>query len=101
MEEIKEKFLPIGTVVMLKGGSKRCMITGYCAMEGEHEGKLWDYSGCLYPEGFLSSNQTCVFDHEQINKVYYMGLEDDDEERDFMKKLKELLKAREENMKNK
>ena len=34
MEEIGEKYLPIGTVVMLKGGTKRVMISGFCAIDG-------------------------------------------------------------------
>ena len=92
MKEIKEKFLPIGTVVMLKGGSKRVMITGFCAIEGENEEKMWDYTGCLFPEGALSSDETCLFNHEQIEEVFYMGLEDD-EEIQFEKSLKELIKA--------
>lgn len=91
MEGIGEKFLPIGTVVMLKGGTKRVMITGFCSMEESKSEKIWDYSGCMYPEGFLSSNQTCLFDHEQIEKIYYLGLIDDEEE-EFKKKLNELLK---------
>lgn len=90
MEGIGEKFLPIGTVVMLKGGTKRVMITGFCSMEEEKSPKMWDYSGCMYPEGFLSSTQTCLFDHEQIEKVYYLGLIDEEEE-EFKSKLKELL----------
>ena len=92
MEKIGEKFLPIGTVVMLKGGSKRVMISGFCAIEGQNseEKKMWDYSGCLYPEGFLSSSQTCLFDHEQIEKVYHYGLVDEEEE-NFKAQLNELL----------
>ena len=31
MEELK-KYLPIGTVVLLKGGQKRLMITGFCSI---------------------------------------------------------------------
>lgn len=89
MEGIGEKYLPIGTVVMLTGGSKRVMITGFCAIENEKKEKMWDYSGCIYPEGFLSSNQTCLFDHKQIEKVYYLGLIDEEEE-EFKKKLKEI-----------
>ena len=27
---MQEKFLPIGSVVLLKGGTKKVMITGYC-----------------------------------------------------------------------
>lgn len=84
-----EKYLPIGTVVMLTGGKKRVMISGFCAIDESDKEKMWDYSGCIYPEGFLSSNQTCLFDHEQIEKVYYLGLIDEEEE-EFKKKLKEL-----------
>lgn len=92
MSKIEEKFLPIGTVVMLKGGTKRVMISGFCAIEGQNSGKnkMWDYSGCLYPEGFLSSNQTCLFDHEQIEKVYHYGLVDEEEEK-FKAQLNELI----------
>ena len=92
MSKIEEKFLPIGTVVMLKGGTKRVMISGFCAIEGQNgeNKKMWDYSGCLYPEGFLSSNQTCLFDHEQIEKVYHYGLVDEEEEK-FKAQLNELI----------
>ena len=31
MNDIKEKYLPVGTVVLLKGGQKRLMINGFCA----------------------------------------------------------------------
>lgn len=91
MEKIPEKFLPIGTVVMLKGGTKRVMITGFCAIEQNKQGKMWDYSGCIYPEGFMSSKQTCLFDHEQIEKIYHMGLSEDEEEKKFKTKLKQLI----------
>ena len=93
IEKVGEKFLPIGTVVMLKGGSKRVMISGFCSVAENDPNKMWDYSGCIYPEGFLSSNQTCLFDHEQIEKVYHLGLIDDEEE-EFKKNLKEVLEQK-------
>lgn len=86
----QEKYLPIGTVVMLAGGKKRVMITGFCAVQENNKEKIWDYSGCLYPEGFLTSNQTCLFDHGQIEKIHYLGLIDE-EEKEFKTKLKELV----------
>ena len=61
-----EKYLPIGTVVMLKGGTKRAMIIGFCAISGENNTKTFDYSGCLYPEGMISSDKTLLFNHDQI-----------------------------------
>lgn len=74
---------------MLEGGEKRVMVTGFCAIQENDKGKMWDYSGCMYPEGFLSSDQTCLFDHSQIETVYHLGLIDDEEE-EFKKTLKEL-----------
>lgn len=85
-----EKYLPIGTVVMLKGGKKRAMITGFCSIAGEDNSKVYDYSGCLYPEGIIASNQTLLFNHEQIEKVYYLGFVDD-EEKNFKEKLKAVI----------
>lgn len=91
-----EKFLPIGTVVMLQGGSKRVMISGFCAvenLESVENKKIWDYSGCMYPEGFLDSSTTCLFDHDQIQEVYHLGLADDEEEKAFKDKLNELVQS--------
>lgn len=86
-----EKFLPIGSVVLLKEGTKRLMITGFCVIAKDNSNKIYDYCGCLYPEGVISSDQTALFNHEQIDKIYYIGL-NDDENNEFQKTLKELLK---------
>lgn len=99
MEEIGKKYLPIGTVVMLKGGTKRVMITGFCPIANNEKDKIWDYSGCMYPEGFLSSKQTCLFNHEQIEKIYHMGLVDDEEDK-FKENLNKLNSALEKYEKN-
>ena len=50
-----EKYLPMGSVVLLKDAKKRIMITGFC-LETE-DGKMYDYTGCLYPEGYVSSEE--------------------------------------------
>ena len=44
------KFLPIGSVVRLKDGQKRLMITGFLQMEQGENGQknIWDYSCLLY-----------------------------------------------------
>ena len=86
--EIGEKYLPIGTVVLLKGGTKTIMITGFSAIDGKDNNTIWDYSGCLFPEGILTSGQAALFNHSQIEKIEYIGYIDE-EEKEFMKKLKE------------
>ena len=88
-----EKFLPIGSVILLKGGEKRLMITGYCLLTRENVDKVYDYSGCLYPEGIITSNQTAVFNHDQIEKVYALGYSDD-EEKEYRQKLLDEINTR-------
>lgn len=84
-----EKFLPIGSVVLLKGGTKKAMITGFCSVAEEDKTKMYDYTGCVYPEGYLDFNQICLFDHNQIEKIFHYGYEDD-EEKEFKQQLNEI-----------
>ena len=72
------------------------MITGFCSVDGSKSDVIYDYNGCLYPEGYLSSDQTCLFNHDQIAKIYHMGFIDE-EEKEFKEKLKELVASLKEN----
>lgn len=90
MEQNTNKFLPIGSIVLLKGATKRLMITGFCVVPDEDKNKIFDYSGCLYPEGIISNEQTALFNHDQIDKVFSIGYSDE-EERRFKAKLVEAL----------
>lgn len=89
---MKEKFLPVGSVVLLEGATKRLMITGFCTMDAENQSVIYDYCGCLYPEGLISSEETALFNHDQIEKVYHVGFSDE-EEVTFKQKLNELINA--------
>ena len=80
------KFLPLGSVVLLKNGKKRVMINGFCAISDEEKNSIYDYSGVLFPEGLLNSEQTLLFNHNQIIKVYHLGLIDE-EQKNFSNKL--------------
>ena len=81
-----EKYLPIGSVVILKTGKKRIMITGFMVKSDKN---IFDYSGCLFPEGIIDSNQNLLFNHDQIEHIYFIGL-NDEEEREFKAKLKSI-----------
>ena len=89
--EIGEKFLPVGTVCLLQNGTKKVMITGFCVKSPETQDKVFDYMGCLYPEGVISSDQNLLFDHSQIVQVFFKGYVSD-EETEFKSKLNEMLK---------
>ena len=87
MKEKISKYLPIGSVVLLKGAKKRLMITGFCAQPNGND-KVYDYSGCLYPQGIISTDTVAVFNHEDIETIYNVGYIDI-EEIEFKKKLNE------------
>ena len=93
-EQMREKYLPVGTVVMLKNASKRVMVIGFCIISENDPDKVYDYLGCIYPEGIMDANQNLMFNHDQIDKIYHMGLEDE-EEKTFKVKLKEVLEETE------
>ena len=88
--ETQIDFLPIGSVVRLEGGNKRLMITGYAPMAEEEPEYVYDYCGCLYPEGVIRSEENYVFDHEDIEEVYFIGYEDE-ESKEYKIKVNETL----------
>ncbi|MCR5795344.1 MAG: DUF4176 domain-containing protein [Solobacterium sp.] len=69
-----EKTLPIGSVVLLKGASKRLMILGYMRMRAGSD-QIYDYCGCTFPEGFTGPEDTAVFNHEDIERLIYVGFQ--------------------------
>ena len=106
--EIENKFLPIGTVVLLKGGKRELMITSYCIMPNgdvydkngkvDVTGQIFDYGACFYPEGMITSDQLFAFNHEQIENVCYMGYKTDQQSdiSEMLKRgLEEMNKAKE------
>ena len=86
------KYLPIGSVVLLNGGKRRVMVAGYKSLtDGEKPNEIleWDYCGCIFPEGLLSSEQNLLFNHSQIEKIYCIGYFDE-EARNFHEALKKI-----------
>lgn len=74
-----KKYLPIGSVVLLKNGSKKIMIYGRKQLAAE-TGEEFDYVACLYPEGNIDDDYTFLFNHENIDEVVFTGFADEDEE---------------------
>lgn len=80
-----EKYLPIGSVCLLKDATKKIMITGFVAKSGENN-QIFDYVGCVYPEGIISSDKNLLFNHDQIAEVFHVGYSNE-EELEFKTKL--------------
>ena len=74
---MNKKDLPIGTVVLLTGGLKKVMITGYSSVALEKGNEVFDYNGCIFPEGFME-NVYCLFNANQIEEIFYYGLENEE-----------------------
>jgi hypothetical protein len=73
-----ERLLPLGSVVLVKGGNKRLMITGRIqARKGDT--KVYDYSACLYPEGIMNSQEMYFFNHDAVDHLYFVGFQDEEE----------------------
>jgi len=71
--------LPIGSVVLLKDSTKRVMITGVVQEGVTAEGKkLYDYVGCVYPEGYMGADENFLFNTDQIDRLYFLGYQDDE-----------------------
>ena len=77
MNGIKEKYLPIGSVVSINGYNRKIMITGF--FKKNSDGNYCDYSGCVYPEGNVIGVAEILFNHEQITSVFYSGMINEEE----------------------
>lgn len=76
-----EKYLPIGSVVLLKDAQKKIIILGYRVITKKNTKDEYDYCGYLYPEGFINLGKNLVFNHSDIDKVLFVGYSDDEEKK--------------------
>jgi len=92
--EEKKHLLPLGSVVLLKNANKEIMITGYyiAPMKKAYKNteglkltrdKIYDYCGCHYPEGIMNSDAILVFNHNQIDKLIYLGYDTEELQKHF------------------
>jgi hypothetical protein len=81
-ESLLEKFeyLPLGSIVVMKGGIRKIMILARgLAVAVDDTTQIFDYGGCLYPEG-LMGDQILQFNPADIVKIVHKGFVDEDEE---------------------
>lgn len=73
--------LPIGSIVYLKEGTSKIMILNRGPiLEVEDEKQMFDYSGCIYPQGLVPDN-VFYFNQENIDQVVFEGFKNEEEER--------------------
>ena len=74
------KLLPLGSVIVLKGSTKKMLIIARM-IAAPVKGDLYrfDYGACLYPEGVVGEN-LIYFNHEDIFKIVQEGYTNDENE---------------------
>lgn len=97
MENKIEKYLPIGSVVLLRDAKKRVMVTGFAVKSPQYGDRIFDYIGCLYPEGSISQDKNLLFDHKDIAQIFALGFSDE-EQKAFMVKLKDAVSKMEQGL---
>ena len=73
-----ENLLPIGSVVLLKGGQRKLMITGRILSDQKME-EIYDYVGVLYPYGMTGDENQFFFNDDAIDQIFFIGFQDEDE----------------------
>lgn len=66
--------LPIGSVVVVGDSTKKVMIIGVC--QKSTDGRIFDYSGVVFPEGFLDPQKMFLFNNDQITQIAALGYQD-------------------------
>ncbi len=85
----KKRYLPIGSVVLLKDSDKKFVIIGYYYHDYLTE-KTYDYCGCIYPIGVIPHGLGMCFNQEDVEKVIDLGFVTKNYEI-YTNKLKEMI----------
>lgn len=85
--------LPLGSVILLKGGKHKLMITGHnVSYEINPNGKnqyfdvdgrkplIFNYMGVIWPEGDVALDRVALFNDDDIGKVYFKGFIEEEPE---------------------
>lgn len=71
---MEDKYLPIGTIVMLKNDIVLYMIVGYL---NNNNGEIKDYISIPFPYGMMTLDAVTYFNHIEIERVVFIGYKND------------------------
>ena len=83
--------LPIGSVVLLENSKKKVMVVGLAQRSAQNPGRIYDYVGVVFPEGFLDASKIILFNNNNIDQVFMIGYQDA-EELSFKMRMDEALR---------
>lgn len=72
---MEDKYLPIGTIVMLKNDIVLYMIVGYLNRSDNEE--IRDYISIGFPYGMMTLDSVTYFNHDDIEKIVFLGYKND------------------------
>ena len=79
MEE-RIEYLPLGSIVLLKGGLQKLMIISRAVnVQNNDMIYFFDYAAVAYPDGLIS-DQLAYFNMEMISRVVFRGYSDIDDD---------------------
>lgn len=67
------ELLPLGSIIILKGGFKKLIIIGRKIVQGENK-EFYDYLGCLYPEGDIGEEYKFILIIKMWIKSFLEGM---------------------------
>lgn len=74
------RFLPLGTVLKLdQESAEKIMIVSRMVRKVNEDDKMWDYCGCLVPQGINNQAELKFFNHSDIRQLLFIGFQDEDE----------------------
>ncbi len=71
MFDPRKDWMPLGSVVRLRGAERLVMVAGFMSVDGE-SGHAWDYAGYPYPEGKQDPDEL-FFDRTDVEETYQFG----------------------------
>lgn len=73
-------YLPLGSVVTLKGNAKAMMVVARALVVNEEQGgqAYYDYGLCLYPEGLIG-DAVVYSNHDCVDDVIFQGFRDEED----------------------
>ena len=78
--EMLDRYLPLGSIVLVKGNVKKLMIVARGVLTGNDSNKkIYNYGAVLYPEGLIDE-RLIFFNNSDIFKVVAEGYSDSDDE---------------------
>lgn len=86
------ELLPIGSVVLLKDAEKKLMIYGV-GQTDTTDNVDYDYIGVMYPEGSMGEGTQFLFNHTDIEQVFFRGYENAERD-EFINTLRQVYENR-------